>query len=69
MGTSELLKEINRLPLKRRKEIADKILLSINKEDEKKMLKAVNEMAVEYKTNTDLTAFTAIDFANFYEAR
>ena len=69
MSTTQLLKEINQLPAKRREDLANRILRSINKENEKKLERAVSEMAIEYKNNPELTVMTNLDFENFYEAR
>ena len=70
MGTTELVKEINRLPIVRRKLIVEKVLQTINEsETKKKMQTAVDLLMKDYVTDRELTAFTSLDFSNFYEAR
>jgi len=70
MGTTDLIKQIEQLPVEKRMLIIEKTLKSIReKEIKEKMNKAVEELREEYKTNKDLIAFTDIDFDNFYEPR
>ncbi|HDH31623.1 MAG TPA: hypothetical protein ENH26_02520 [Candidatus Wolfebacteria bacterium] len=70
METLEIIKQIEQLPLDKRMFIIEKALKSIREIEIKgKMSLAVNELQEEYKTNKDLTAFTDIDFENFYESR
>lgn len=70
MNTSELIKEIERLPLQKRIYVIEKALQSIrHQEDSAQMELAVNELYSEYKTNPELTAFTNIDFEDFYESK
>ena len=70
MQTLDLLKEINRLPLNKKFYIVEETLKSIKKEElDDRMESAVKEMYSEYATNKELTAFTEIDFDNFYESK
>ncbi|MFW5832435.1 MAG: hypothetical protein ACOC1D_02010 [Prolixibacteraceae bacterium] len=70
MKTSDLLKEIEQLPLKKRIFLIEKTLQSIRlKEDLKEMEMAAEALYSDYKTNKELTAFTDIDFETFYETR
>jgi hypothetical protein len=70
MQTLDLLKEINRLPLNKKFYIIEETLKSIKKEElDDRMESAVKEMYSEYATNKELTAFTEIDFDNFYESK
>ncbi len=70
MGTKEIINEIQRLPINKRMLIIERTLKSIRESELKKGIdEAVNELFVEYKTDKDLTAFTNLDFENFYEAR
>ena len=69
METADIIKQIEQLPIETRMLIIEKILRSIReKESKEKMSEAVKELREEYKTNKDLTAFTDIDFDNFYES-
>lgn len=70
METADIIKQIEQLPIETRMLIIEKILRSIReKESKEKMSEAVKELREEYKTNKDLTAFTDIDFDNFYESK
>jgi len=70
METIDIIKQIELLPVEKRMWIIEKILKSIReKEVKEKMSQAVEELHEEYKTNRNLTAFTDIDFDNFYESK
>jgi len=70
MGTNEIIKEISRLPIKRRMLIVERTLKSIReKEEGDNIEKAVDSLFKDYSTNKELTEFTGIDFDKFYEAR
>jgi hypothetical protein len=70
METKEIIQQIENLPVEKRMLIIEQALKSIREKEIKgKMNKAVEDLQEEYKTNKDLTAFTEIDFENFYEPR
>lgn len=70
MKTSEIIKEIERLPIRKRMYVIEKAIHTIGKqEDESQMTKASNALVVDYKSDKELTAFTELDFEAFYEAR
>ena len=70
MNTDELLKEMEKLPLHKRMYLVEKTLRTIRKkEDLNQMNLAAEALYSDYKTDTDLTAFTNIDFEDFYETR
>jgi len=70
MGTRELIKEIQRLPVSKRMLVIERTLKSIRESElNKKMVKAVDSLLSDYRSDTELTAFTNIDFDNFYEAK
>ena len=70
MRTSQILQEIERLPIQRRIWVIEKTLKSIREiENRKKMEFAVEELYEDYKRNHELTVFTEIDLENFYETR
>ncbi|MFA5010612.1 MAG: hypothetical protein WC644_01545 [Ignavibacteria bacterium] len=70
METKLILKQIGKLPFEDKMLIIEKTLKFIReKEVKERITKAVSEMINEYKSNKELTAFTEIDFENFYEAR
>ncbi|MCF8217840.1 MAG: hypothetical protein K9I29_02320 [Bacteroidales bacterium] len=70
MGTKEIINEIQKLPVDKRLLVVERTMRSIRKQ------KVVNQMTIaaeklheDYKTDSELTQFTNIDFENFYEAR
>ncbi|MGV3589496.1 MAG: hypothetical protein ACO1OF_20985 [Adhaeribacter sp.] len=70
MGTTELLKEIKKLPIDKRLKIVEQTLKSIRESENKKQLeKASDALYEDYSTDKELTALTELDFEDFYEAR
>ncbi|HKK40351.1 MAG TPA: hypothetical protein VJ949_13095 [Cryomorphaceae bacterium] len=70
MGTNELISEIQRLPINKRMMVVELILKSIRQGELKKQMEnAVDTLMDDYRSDKELTAFTKIDFENFYEAR
>ena len=70
METKEIIQQIVKLPIEEKLLVIEQTLKSIReREIKEKMSKAVAELQEEYKTNKELTAFTDIDFDNFYESR
>jgi hypothetical protein len=56
MKTKELIKEIQKLPVRKQ-------------EEEGRMKMAADELYEDYRTDKELTAFTDLDLENFYETR
>ncbi|MFO7935511.1 MAG: hypothetical protein R6U78_15720 [Bacteroidales bacterium] len=70
MRTADIIKEIRKLPIRERIYVIEKAIHSIREEEDKLELnQAAEALSEEYKTNTELTAFTSIDFEDFYETR
>lgn len=70
MRTNDIIKEIQRLPVSKRIYVVEKTMHSIRtQEDKDNMQKAADALYADYKTDNDLTAFTNLDFADFYEAK
>lgn len=70
MKTKELINEIQKLPVRKRIYVLERSMFLIRKQDEETQLKqATDELLDEYLNDKDLTAFTNLDFDNFYEAR
>ena len=70
MGTTELLKEIKKLPIDKRLRIVEQTLKSIRESENKKQLEEASEALYgDYSTNRELTALAELDFEDFYEAR
>ncbi len=70
MNTNEIIREIKRLPVSKRIYVVEKTMRSIRtQEDEDIMKKAADALYSDYKTNTELTVFTNLDFEGFYETK
>ena len=70
MSTDEIIKEIQRLPIQKQILIIEEIMHSIRKKAEEKQMELAAEALYEdYKKDKNLTAFTGIDFDNFYETK
>jgi hypothetical protein len=63
MNTGEILKEIQNLPLEKRIYVVEKTIQSIREQEVKNQFeKASDALQSDYKTDKELTAFTALDF-------
>ncbi len=70
METKQLLKEINQLPVSKRIFLIEQALQSIRKNElSEQMTTAAENLLEDYKNDLELTAFTNIDFEDFYETR
>jgi hypothetical protein len=70
MKPEEIFREIRRLPVKKRIYVIEKAIHSIREQEEKdQMSKAVDTLYSDYKNDKELTAFTNIDFEDFYETK
>lgn len=70
MQTKELIKEIQQLPLNKRFLVVEETIKSIKREEiGQQMEKAVDVLYNDYTDDKELTAFTLIDFDNFYETK
>ena len=70
MKASEIIKEIERLPIRKQMYVIEKIIHTIGKQEDKNMMtKAAKALYADYNTDKELTAFTELDFEGFYEAR
>ena len=70
MQTIDLIQEIQRLTLSQRFYVVEEILKSIKKEEVNYQMKlAADELYDDYINNKELTAFTSLDFENFYETK
>jgi hypothetical protein len=70
MRTNDIIKEIQRLPISRQIYIAEKTIRSIRtQEDKTQMGKAAKDLYLDYKNDDELTAFTKLDFEDFYETK
>jgi hypothetical protein len=70
METSEILYAVQTLPATQKMFIAEKIIRSLRKEEEKSRLRHAADMALfDYTNNKDLTDLTQLDGENFVETR
>jgi hypothetical protein len=70
METKEIINEIKKLPIRERLQIIEKTARTIQTDDEKEqMKKAADQLYNAYKNDAELTAFSDLDFEDFYEAR
>ena len=70
MNASQIIKEIERLPLNKRMIIVERTIKSIRENENKSKLKiGADALLIDYVNDTELTIFTDIDFENFYETR
>jgi hypothetical protein len=70
MRTNDIIKEIKRLPIPKRIYVLEKTIHSIRTQEDKNVMKnAADILYSDYKTDNELTAFTNLDFVDFYEAK
>lgn len=69
MSSKEILQGIKRLPFHERLTVIEKALKTLHESSDTQMENAAKALLPDYKKDKNLTAFTALDFENFYEAR
>ena len=70
MQTIDIIQEIQRLPLSKKFFVVEETIKSIKKEEmQKQMELAAHELYTDYVNDKELTAFTSLDFENFYEPK
>lgn len=70
MRTSEIIQEIGDLPFQKRIYVIEKVLQSIRKQESTNAMNIATEALLpDYLTDKELTAFTDLDFEQFYETR
>lgn len=70
MQTTELIKEIQRLPISKRFQIVEETIKSIKKDEVKNQMEfAANALYDDYVNDQELTAFQSLDFEDFYETK
>ena len=70
MNSSDIIREIEKLPLAERILVIEKAIRSLRREEEsRQMSRAVRELQDDYRTDKELTAFTDLDMEDFYEPR
>jgi hypothetical protein len=61
MSSREILQSIRQLPFNERLSIIEKALKTLHESKDAQLEKAASSLMADYKTDKDLTAFTAID--------
>lgn len=70
MRTNDLIREIQRLPISKRIYVVEKTIHLIRTQgDNNAMKKAADKLLSDYKTDKELTAFSNLDFEDFYETK
>ncbi len=70
MQTSQIILEIQKLPLDKKFYVVEETIKAIKKEEVSNQMElAAREMYNEYITNKELTEFTSLDLENFYETK
>lgn len=70
MKTKELIKEIQKLSVRKRIYVIERSLHLLRKqEDVAQMKRAADDISEDYLSDKELTEFTNLDFENFYETR
>ena len=67
--TTDIIREISRLPVSQRLLIVENIVRSLRLEKEQPLEKAPSKLYSDYLSDKDLTVFTQLDSENFYETR
>jgi len=70
MGTSEIITEINKLPVSQRLTLIELTIKKIREEEKKDHLKfAAEKLYSDYINDPELTIFSNLDQEDFYEAK
>jgi hypothetical protein len=70
MGTTEILKEIKKLPVQKQMLIIERTLKALREQElHNKMRVAASNLREHYVTDHELSEFTVLDSETFYETR
>ena len=69
MTTSNIIRELEKLPLTDKLLVIERTLKSIRTEKNSGLKAAVDNLYDDYKKDKELTIFTSLDSEPFYEAR
>lgn len=70
MQALDIVQEINRLPLAKRFYVLEEVIKSIKKEEMNNQMELAAEILLDdYNNDKDLTAFSTLDFEDFYETK
>lgn len=68
MNTTEIIKQIEQLPVRKRMYVIEKTLHSIIKQEDKYQLEKASEALLpDYVSDVELTIFSNLDYEDFYE--
>lgn len=68
MTTAAIIQEISQLPWQEKLLVMEKTLQSLRHDPPANLERAAEALYQDYCTNPELTAFTSLDQADFYEA-
>ena len=70
MKTTQLLDEIQKLPVAERLYLIERSMQWMRRQEEANQMKiAAEQLYTDYVSDAELTAFSSLDLENFYEAR
>ena len=70
MSMHDIVNEINRLPLDSKIKVVEEVLKAIRKQEISESMRIASEQLYDdYANDSELTAFTSLDFENFYETK
>ncbi len=70
MRTTTIINEIQQLPIAQRIYVVEKTMSLLRRQEEcNSMKRAVDTLLSDYTLDKELTAFTTLDFENFYETK
>jgi hypothetical protein len=70
MRTTEIIKEIKKLPIRKRKIVIEEVISSILRDEGRgELSQGADALVEEYKTHMELRAFHDIDLDDFNETR
>jgi hypothetical protein len=69
MSTKEIIQGIKKLPFNERLVVIELALRTLHGSADSQLENAAKALVADYKKDKDLTAFTGLDFEDFYEAR
>ncbi len=70
MRTATIINEIQQLPIAQRIYVVERTLFLLRQQEEHNSMKiAADALLSDYASDKELTAFTKLDYENFYEAK
>ena len=69
METTDIIRDISRLPILQRMLVVEYIVRSMRLEEQLPLEKSATRLYSDYLNDKDLTQLTQLDYEHFYEAR